>query len=337
MLLSRACAALPPEQQPPPCALELRACVCPPAGADNAFQRLEGVLRATSSHVCIGGKTDASDRFIEPTLLDYGTDMAAFAESAAMQDEVRPPHTHAHTHARTHTRTHTHTHAHTHTRTHARTHTRPRPTHATHTPTRPLAAHTHDPRSLRASDLRAHPADGHVHRRRASHRPRDAPPHWQAPRPLRAHHRRRFRRVPQAAHHLGRARHQRRHDARGEPPPTDRTQGCGRSHPGTPAPHRPLKAATSRTAAPHRPQGCHILAQPPRADPQGTQRADCSPSAPPWVTQVNHELPFGGVGASGMGSYHGHRSFLAFTHEKAVLEKSPMCAAAAPAVAGRAC
>ena len=39
---------------------------------------------------------------------------------------------------------------------------------------------------------------------------------------------------------------------------------------------------------------------------------------------ANHELPFGGVGASGMGSYHGHRSFTAFTHEKAVLEKSPM-------------
>jgi acyl-CoA reductase-like NAD-dependent aldehyde dehydrogenase len=38
----------------------------------------------------------------------------------------------------------------------------------------------------------------------------------------------------------------------------------------------------------------------------------------------NHELPFGGVGASGMGSYHGKRSFLAFSHEKAVLEKSPM-------------
>lgn len=37
---------------------------------------------------------------------------------------------------------------------------------------------------------------------------------------------------------------------------------------------------------------------------------------------VNHDLPFGGVGASGMGSYHGHRSFLAFTHEKAVLHKS---------------
>jgi hypothetical protein len=36
---------------------------------------------------------------------------------------------------------------------------------------------------------------------------------------------------------------------------------------------------------------------------------------------ANHDLPFGGVGASGMGAYHGHRSFLAFTHEKAVLQK----------------
>jgi aldehyde dehydrogenase (NAD+) len=38
---------------------------------------------------------------------------------------------------------------------------------------------------------------------------------------------------------------------------------------------------------------------------------------------ANHELPFGGVGNSGMGSYHGIRSFNAFTHEKAVLEKVP--------------
>merc|ERR1712070_236106 len=37
----------------------------------------------------------------------------------------------------------------------------------------------------------------------------------------------------------------------------------------------------------------------------------------------NHELPFGGVGASGMGSYHGHYSFAAMTHEKAVLQKYP--------------
>lgn len=36
----------------------------------------------------------------------------------------------------------------------------------------------------------------------------------------------------------------------------------------------------------------------------------------------NDELPFGGVGNSGMGGYHGHHSFDTFTHKKAVLEKS---------------
>jgi aldehyde dehydrogenase (NAD+) len=34
---------------------------------------------------------------------------------------------------------------------------------------------------------------------------------------------------------------------------------------------------------------------------------------------ANPELPFGGVGASGMGSYHGQHSFDAFSHKKAVL------------------
>lgn len=34
---------------------------------------------------------------------------------------------------------------------------------------------------------------------------------------------------------------------------------------------------------------------------------------------ANHKLPFGGVGNSGMGNYHGHESFLAFSHERAVL------------------
>jgi len=38
---------------------------------------------------------------------------------------------------------------------------------------------------------------------------------------------------------------------------------------------------------------------------------------------ANHELPFGGVGRSGMGSYHGEHSFKAFTHEKSVLRKYP--------------
>jgi aldehyde dehydrogenase (NAD+) len=33
------------------------------------------------------------------------------------------------------------------------------------------------------------------------------------------------------------------------------------------------------------------------------------------------DLPFGGVGESGQGAYHGERSFLTFSHEKAVLTK----------------
>jgi coniferyl-aldehyde dehydrogenase len=36
----------------------------------------------------------------------------------------------------------------------------------------------------------------------------------------------------------------------------------------------------------------------------------------------NENLPFGGVGASGYGAYHGERGFLAFTHEKAVFAQS---------------
>ena len=35
------------------------------------------------------------------------------------------------------------------------------------------------------------------------------------------------------------------------------------------------------------------------------------------------ELPFGGVGASGMGSYHGRWGFETFSHIKPVLEKPP--------------
>ena len=36
---------------------------------------------------------------------------------------------------------------------------------------------------------------------------------------------------------------------------------------------------------------------------------------------ANHELPFGGVGLSGQGSYHGKATFDAFTHQKSVLVK----------------
>jgi aldehyde dehydrogenase (NAD+) len=37
---------------------------------------------------------------------------------------------------------------------------------------------------------------------------------------------------------------------------------------------------------------------------------------------VNPKLPFGGVGFSGMGSYHGRKSFEAMSHFKSILKTS---------------
>jgi aldehyde dehydrogenase (NAD+) len=37
---------------------------------------------------------------------------------------------------------------------------------------------------------------------------------------------------------------------------------------------------------------------------------------------ANHELPFGGVGTSGMGQYHGKSGFDAFSHTKSVMKRS---------------
>lgn len=45
---------------------------------------------------------------------------------------------------------------------------------------------------------------------------------------------------------------------------------------------------------------------------------------------VNSHLPFGGVGSSGQGSYHGHHSFLAFSHERAVVYQGGLVASLVP-------
>ena len=37
---------------------------------------------------------------------------------------------------------------------------------------------------------------------------------------------------------------------------------------------------------------------------------------------ANPNLPFGGVGESGVGAYHGESTFLLFSHQKSVLHKS---------------
>jgi aldehyde dehydrogenase (NAD+) len=40
-----------------------------------------------------------------------------------------------------------------------------------------------------------------------------------------------------------------------------------------------------------------------------------------WLHLSVHALPFGGVGESGMGAYHGKATFDLFTHHKSVLTK----------------
>jgi coniferyl-aldehyde dehydrogenase len=42
---------------------------------------------------------------------------------------------------------------------------------------------------------------------------------------------------------------------------------------------------------------------------------------------AHSNLPFGGVGASGIGAYHGEASFLAFTHQKPVFVQPRLAAA----------
>jgi aldehyde dehydrogenase (NAD+) len=40
------------------------------------------------------------------------------------------------------------------------------------------------------------------------------------------------------------------------------------------------------------------------------------------IQLVNHRLPFGGVGMSGMGAYHGKHTFLTFSHQKSVVKRA---------------
>ncbi|WP_444939735.1 hypothetical protein [Paenibacillus harenae] len=37
---------------------------------------------------------------------------------------------------------------------------------------------------------------------------------------------------------------------------------------------------------------------------------------------ANPEVPFGGVGSSGIGAYHGRYSFTTFSHERSILKNS---------------
>jgi aldehyde dehydrogenase (NAD+) len=37
---------------------------------------------------------------------------------------------------------------------------------------------------------------------------------------------------------------------------------------------------------------------------------------------MSHDLPFGGIGKSGMGNYHGRTSFETFSQKRAIMRKS---------------
>jgi aldehyde dehydrogenase (NAD+) len=59
---------------------------------ERAVTRVADVLKRTDK-ACIkfGGQTDLKNRFVSPTLVDFGTDMKAFEASAVMEDELFSP------------------------------------------------------------------------------------------------------------------------------------------------------------------------------------------------------------------------------------------------------
>ena len=58
---------------------------------ERACIRLEGILKKDKKFIVYGGDSDASTDYVEPTILDFGTDFKAFKESAAMEDEIFGP------------------------------------------------------------------------------------------------------------------------------------------------------------------------------------------------------------------------------------------------------
>ncbi|GBG31448.1 Aldehyde dehydrogenase [Hondaea fermentalgiana] len=58
---------------------------------DAAFRRLNGCVEDAKQYLVHGGENDANDRFIAPSVFDFGTDMHAFESSALMQDEIFGP------------------------------------------------------------------------------------------------------------------------------------------------------------------------------------------------------------------------------------------------------
>lgn len=58
---------------------------------DSAFQRLSKCAAEAKKYMVYGGASDAKERYMEPTIYDFGKDFEAFAKSELMQDEIFGP------------------------------------------------------------------------------------------------------------------------------------------------------------------------------------------------------------------------------------------------------
>ncbi|KAB8144438.1 aldehyde dehydrogenase family protein [Chloroflexia bacterium SDU3-3] len=89
-------------------------------------------------------------------------------------------------------------------------------------------------------------------------------------------------------------------------------------------PYRSLDDALALVNAREKPLALYIFSQSERAVEQVLRRTTAGGTVVNGtvVHLANPHLPFGGVGASGLGSYHGEHGFRAFSHERAVLRQS---------------
>jgi len=58
---------------------------------DSAFKRLLRCVDDGRQYIVHGGESDANERYIEPTVFDFGNDMQAFSNSVLMSDEIFGP------------------------------------------------------------------------------------------------------------------------------------------------------------------------------------------------------------------------------------------------------
>jgi aldehyde dehydrogenase (NAD+) len=57
----------------------------------RAYKRVAALLADSKAQIVCGGVTDGGDNFVAPTLLDFGSDVAAFSSSKVMQEEIFGP------------------------------------------------------------------------------------------------------------------------------------------------------------------------------------------------------------------------------------------------------